>query len=268
MKRFVFILILILLIPTGALANGEGSDVVSTDRVIIEEGEEADNVVVLFDDAVINGRVHDSVFVIMGNADLGSSAQIDGRIMVIGGGINGPAGFKAGKGTYHINLEGEGLNEFLLSIMGFAGLEFVRLFFICFLMVASVLVGMAFPGWTGRASDRLMNVKRAMGFGIISLLILITAALIMAFTVIGIPIAAFLSIVTAVFMVLGFSVSSSYTGRVVLERMGYDAGGFTAPLVGTIILLAFSSIPIIGVILLIIFSAAGMGAIVENLIKF
>ncbi|TZE80637.1 hypothetical protein [Calorimonas adulescens] len=267
MKRLILIFILVLLVPTVALAKGEGSDVVSTDRVIIEENEEADNVVVLFNNAVIDGRVHDSVFVIMGSVDIGSDARIDGNLMVIGGDINAPRGFKAGHGIYHINLKDKALNEFLLSIIGFAGIEFARLFFMCLFMVVPVLIGIAFPGWTGRAVEKLLNVRRAMGLGIILFLILVTVVLIMIFTVIGIPVAAFLSVITAVFMVLGFSVSSSYTGRVVLERMGYNTGGFMVPLVGSIILSAFSSIPIIGVILLIIFSAAGMGAIVENLIK-
>lgn len=261
------LLVLLLFIPTLALADGEGADVVSTDRVLIEDGEEADNVVVLFNDVYIDGWVHDSVFVIMGDAEMGEKAKVDGRLMVIGGDITAPDDFKTGRGMYHINLKDEGLNEFLLSVLGFAGLEFAKLFLICLLMTASVIVGLAFPNWTGRASDKLLNAGRAVGLGIVLFLILITAVLILAFTVVGIPVAVFLTILTVVLMVLGFSVASLTAGRSLLERMGYDARGFAVPLTGTFILSALSGIPVIGVILLMIFSIAGMGAIAENLIK-
>lgn len=267
MKRLAIFLILLLFIPTLALADGEGADVVSTDRVIIEDGEEADNVVVLFNDAYIYGRVHDSVFVIMGDADMSENAKVDGRLMVIGGDIIAPDDFKTGRGIYHINLKDEGLNEFLLSVLGFAGLEFAKLFLICLLMAASVIVGLAFPGWTGRASDKLLNAGRAVGLGIVLFLILVTAVLILVFTVVGIPVAVFLTVLTATLMVLGFSVASLTVGRAILERMGYEAGGFAVPLVGTVILSALSGIPIIGVILLVVFSIAGMGAIAENLMR-
>ncbi|MBK9472915.1 MAG: polymer-forming cytoskeletal protein [bacterium] len=198
--------------------------------VVAADEDVRGNVVVVFGNCDVAGRVEGNVVTVGGGLSLRDEAEVSGSVVAVGGRLAADAGAETGDTVALDWLDG-GVNAGLTRLLSHRVLSFVvtqGLFFLT-LLVALVAVA-ASPG--ARLAAVLARLRaepmRVFGAGAVLVLVaplalaILTALLVI--TVIGVPVALLLALGVAAVVVL----SLSATGVVVGERVG--ARGRPAPL--------------------------------------
>jgi cytoskeletal protein CcmA (bactofilin family) len=212
-----------------------------------------------FGDVFVNAPVKGDVSVGQGDVDLGPQAEILGNLESESGEITGNE--DAVKG--HIMARGMAFDfdeSHGPGILGFVGWFFAALAFAACVVLAAVVA----PGPMASAARRAEETPgRAFVYGLISLPAFFVLCIVLAVTIIGIPL--LLLVVPAYLALLfcGALVAAFFLGTKVLMVTGrYRVGNALAAVVGALILAATAFIPVLGDLLLYALALLGTGAVI------
>jgi hypothetical protein len=239
-------------------AGDRVNSVVVIDGNLTVDGEVTDFVLVIKGDATINGTVGGDLTVINGDINLASSAVVD-NVNSVRGNIN-----RAQGATITGDIHERDNFRFLWAAAGL----FSVLFWIA-MTIAMVAAALIFAAFGGR---QLASAARAMTGDVVNTII---GAV---FFWIGVPILAFLAIVTVIgipigiglilFLLptigfLGYLISGTRLGTWLLGLGGREAGErpFLAAALGTLVLQLLVLIPVIGIVIAIVAGIWGGGAL-------
>jgi len=211
-----------------------------------------------FGDVFVNAPVKGDVSVGQGDVDLGPQAEILGDLESESGEFTGNEDAVKGdimaRGMAFDFDESHGP-----GILGFVGWFFAALAFAACVVLAAVVA----PGPMASAARRAEETPgRAFVYGLISLPAFFVLCIVLAVTIIGIPL--LLLVVPAYLALLfcGALVAAFFLGTRVLMITGrYRVGNALAAMVGALVLAATAFIPVLGDLLLYALALLGTGAV-------
>jgi cytoskeletal protein CcmA (bactofilin family) len=212
-----------------------------------------------FGDVYVNAPVRGDVSVGQGDVDLGPKADISGNLESESGEITGNEDAVKGdimaRGMAFDFDESHGP-----GILGFVGWLFAALAFAACAVLAAVVA----PGPLASAARRAEESPgRAFVYGLISLPAFFILCVVLAVTIIGIPLLLLLVPAYLALLLCGALVAAFFLGTKVLMVTGrYRVGNALAAVVGAVILAATTFIPVLGDLLLYALSLLGTGAVV------
>jgi cytoskeletal protein CcmA (bactofilin family) len=212
-----------------------------------------------FGDVYVNAPIRGDVSVGRGDVDLGPHAEISGNLESESGEISGNEDAVKGdimaRGMAFDFDESHGP-----GILGFVGWLFAALTFVACAVLAAVLA----PGPLASAARRAEETPgRAFVYGLISLPAFFLLCVVLAVTIIGIPlllllVPAYLALLFSGALVAAFLLGS----RVLIITGRYRVGNALAAVVGAMILAAAIWIPVLGDLLLYALLLLGTGAVI------
>ena len=212
-----------------------------------------------FGDVYVNAPVGGDVSVGRGVVNLGPKAAISGNLECESCEI--PGNTDAVRGDVMARGMAIDFDESHRSgILGFVGWLFAALAFAACAVLAAVLA----PGPLASAARRAEESPgRAFVYGLISLPAFFVLCVVLAVTIIGIPLLLLLVPAYLALLFFGALVAAFFTGTRVLMVTGrYRVGNALAAVVGAMILAATTFIPVLGDLLLYALSLLGAGAVI------
>lgn len=289
LRRFLFLVFLVaFLVPASAEAQAPFDD--SDDTVVIKVNnpvtvaadESLDVLIVINDDATIDGTITESLVVMSGTATI--NGRVDGDLVVVSGDlilgpnavvddvhlyrssvVRDPAATVRGDLTEEAEFQFSWWGGALVSIGIWVGLTIVVL-----------VAGLLFALLGGRQLLSLgVTARTQVPTSILTAVVLFGGMPILAFliffTVIGIPLGlAILLVLIPLLWLLGYIVCGAMLGTWIRARMGSTnaLGGIVlATLIGLLVLQCVSLIPFIGGFVLFLAGTYGAGALVLHLIR-
>jgi cytoskeletal protein CcmA (bactofilin family) len=212
-----------------------------------------------FGDVYVNAPVKGNVNVGWGDVDLGPDAEISGNLECEGCEITGNRGAVKG----HMMARGMALDfdeSHGPGIIGFFGWLFAALAFAACAVLAAVVAPRPLTSAASRAEE---SPGRSFVYGLVSLPVVFVLCVVLAVSVVGIPLLLLLVPAYLALLFFGALVAAFFIGTRVLMVTGrYRVGNALAAVVGAIILAATTLIPVIGNLLLYALSLLGTGAII------
>jgi cytoskeletal protein CcmA (bactofilin family) len=217
-----------------------------------------------FGDVYVNAPVKGDINVGWGDVDLGPKAEISGNLECEGCEITGNRGAVKG----HMMARGMAIDfddSHGPSIIGFFGWLFAALAFAACAVLAAVVAPRPLTSAARRAEE---SPGRSFVYGLISLPAFFVLCVVLAVTIIGIPLLVLLVPAYLALLFFGALVAAFFIGTRVLMVTGrYRVGNALAAVVGAMILAATTFIPVLGDLLLYALSLLGAGAIILALIS-
>jgi cytoskeletal protein CcmA (bactofilin family) len=212
-----------------------------------------------FGNVYVNAPVKGDVNVGWGDVDLGPDAEISGNLECEGCEITGNRGAVKGdmmaRGMALDFDESHGP-----GIIGFVGWLFAALAFAACAVLAAVVAPRPLTSATSRAEE---SPGRSFVYGLVSLPVFFLLCVVLAVSIIGIPLLLLLVPAYLALLFFGALVAAFFIGtRVLMVTGGYRVGNALAAVVGAIILAATTFIPVLGDLLLYALSLLGTGAII------
>jgi hypothetical protein len=262
--------------PVGSLIAAGGQitvnapvrgDIIAAGGQITVNSDVGGKIVAAGGSVIVNGKVGTNAVIAAGTVNLGSSSSIGRDAMISGGNVNN-AGNVAGKlsvrantfdnrgtaGTLEVELQNRGPMATLVSVFGL-------LFTIGLFILGLVLIWFA-PGRYHVVENELASawiVKGVAGFvGLIAGFLVI---LLLAITLVGLPIAIGLGLLYLGGLLVSTLFVSSVLGRKVALLLKYPASDYVAFLIGFVILALLFRIPIIGFAIQVMAVSLGFGAL-------
>jgi cytoskeletal protein CcmA (bactofilin family) len=212
-----------------------------------------------FGDVYVNAPVKGDINVGWGEVDLGPKAEISGNLECEGCEITGNRGAVKG----HMMARGMAIDfddSHGPSIIGFFGWLFAALAFAACAVLAAVVAPRPLTSAARRAEE---SPGRSFVYGLISLPAFFVLCVVLAVTIIGIPLLVLLVPAYLALLFFGALVAAFFIGTRVLMVTGrYRVGNALAAVVGAMILAATTFIPVLGDLLLYALSLLGAGAII------
>lgn len=139
---------------------------------------------------------------------------------------------------------------------------------LAFLLTGAVVIAL-FPGLARSAADALRSrTGLSAGLGILWLIGAPILVLVLAITVIGIPLALIVTTIYTTSLYVGPAVLGLWLGRLIFRGKGETRAGLVgAFLIGGLILLLATLIPYAGIVILFLAAVAGAGALVTALVQ-
>jgi cytoskeletal protein CcmA (bactofilin family) len=228
------------------------------------QGPVGDDVHAAFGDVYINAPVGGDVDVGHGNVELGPKAEISGDLTYGDGEFTGNT--NAVEGDIHAKGMGLDLDESHgPDVLGFAGWLFAALAFAACSVLAAVLA----PRPLAAAARRVGETPgRAFVYGIVSLPVFFVLCVVLAVTIIGIPLILLLAPAYLAVLFAGALVAAFFLGTRILMFTGrYRVGNAMAAVVGALILAATTFIPILGDLILYALCLLGTGAVIMAIFR-
>jgi cytoskeletal protein CcmA (bactofilin family) len=212
-----------------------------------------------FGDVYVNAPVDGDVDVGHGDVDLGPNARISGDLECESGKITGNTDNVGG----HITAKGMGLDfdeSHGPDVLGFVGWLFAALAFAACAVLAAVLAPRPLAAAARRAEE---TPGRAFVYGLVSLPVFFVLCVVLAVSIIGIPLLLLLAPAYLAVLFAGALVAAFFLGTRILMFTGrYRVGNAMAALVGALILAATTFIPILGDLILYALCLLGTGAVI------
>jgi len=212
----------------------------------------------------INAPVGGDVEVGHGDVKLGPRAEISGDLKYGDGEFTGDS--KAVKGDIMANGMALDLDESHgPGVLGFIGWLFAALAFTACAVLAAVVA----PRPLAAAARRVGEMPgRAFVYGIVSLPVFFVLCVVLAVTIIGIPLLLLLAPAYLAVLFAGALVASYFLGTRILMFTGrYRVGNAMAAVVGALILAATTFIPILGDLILYALCLLGTGAVIMAIFR-
>jgi cytoskeletal protein CcmA (bactofilin family) len=227
-------------------------------------GPVGDDVHAAFGDVYIDAPVGGDVDVGHGDVELGPNAEISGDLTYGDGEFTGDS--NAVKGDMVANaapLDVDGSRG--SNVLGFVGWLFAALAFTACAVLAAVLV----PRPLAAAARRVGQTPgRAFVYGIVSLPVFFVLCVVLAVTIIGIPLLLLLAPAYLAVLFAGALVAAFFLGTRILMFTGrYRVGNAMAAVVGALILAATTFIPILGDLILYALCLLGTGAVIMAIFR-
>jgi hypothetical protein len=233
-------------------------NIVHYKKTVVPENQKVESVLVIGDNASIDGTVRTAVIVINGDLQIHQTANIKGPVLVLGGKVEQEKGAKIGEHIVSFYLNDPTQNSFIFGGALFFGVWFIQLIGSMLLVVLTVLTGMVVRNKLNHVNKQIhQQLGRLFVTGAITSFALLAICILLFISVIGIPVVILLIIGTLCSFLIGMSLLSKEIGE---QMKGMD--GKPAWLVlttGSVILVSLMNIPLIGglVILLIIWLSLG-----------
>ncbi|MCL6517084.1 hypothetical protein [Alicyclobacillus sp.] len=236
-----------------------GKDVLSRQMVTIPQGEVAEDVLVIGNDATVSGVVYDNLVVVGGDIHLTGTARA-GVVIDLGGHLTEDPGAHA-NAVFTLSFRQPFLNSLAIGSALVVAVWSLRLALSAALVALPVLVSVLLRSYLDRpVSFVSQSVRRTGLMGLLVSVVFGALGTVAAITVVGLPITAILLCVYAGIGVVGLGGVSAWIGRMTV---------FGAPerplwlrtLLGATFLMAFGNIPMVGPILLTIAWWVGVGAV-------
>jgi cytoskeletal protein CcmA (bactofilin family) len=212
-----------------------------------------------FGDVYVNAPVDGDVDVGHGNVDLGPKGRISGDLECesgkFTGDVNNVKGDIAAKGMALDLDESHGPD-----IVGFVGWLFASLAFAACAVLAAVIA----PRPLAAAARRVGETPgRAFLYGLVSLPVFFVLCVVLAVSIIGIPLLLLLAPAYLAVLFIGALIAAFFLGTRVLMFTGrYRVGNAMAAVVGALILAATTFIPVLGDLILYALCLLGTGAVI------
>jgi cytoskeletal protein CcmA (bactofilin family) len=212
-----------------------------------------------FGDVYVNAPVDGDVDVGHGDVELGPKAKISGDLVCESGRITGNRA--AVKGDIKAEGMALGLDESHgPDVLGFVGWLFAALAFAACAVLAAVLAPRPLAAAARRAEE---TPGRAFVYGLVSLPVFFVLCVVLAVSIIGIPLLLLLAPAYLAILFFGALVAAFLLGTKVLMFTGrYRIGNAMAAVVGAIILAATTFIPVLGDLILYALCLLGTGAVI------
>ena len=217
-----------------------------------------------FGDVYINAPVEGDVDVGHGDVELGPNARISGDLACESGKFTGNTDAVEGE----ISAKGMALDldeSHGPDVLGFVGWLFAALAFAACAVLAAVLA----PRPLAAAARRVEETPgRAFVYGMVSLPVFFVLCVVLAVTIIGIPLLLLLAPAYLALLFFGALVAAFFLGTRILMFTGrYRVGNAMAAVVGALILAATTLIPVLGDLILYALCLLGTGAVILALLS-
>ncbi|SDO32413.1 hypothetical protein SAMN04487897_1128 [Paenibacillus sp. yr247] len=247
-KSFIFIALvfcaLMFTIPTNAMAKG----IFEHQDTVVPANQVVDDVVVVGADTTIWGTVNDSVIIFNGNLNLKASAKVNGFVLVVGGKIQQEQGALISDEIINLSFDKATQNSLLIGgglVIGSWLLQLTVSIILILLPVLTILMLkqhiQPFVVHARQSPGRLLYI------GFFSSLILIALNVLLLVTIIGIPVAILILVLTLLTFVIGLAALSMLVGERIQGTFGRS--NWVISLTGSILLVSLMNIPLVGVIL-------------------
>jgi cytoskeletal protein CcmA (bactofilin family) len=210
-----------------------------------------------FGNVYVDAPVRGNVSVGRGDVELGPEAAVDGHVYYGRGEVGGNMGAVEGEmiagRAPHMEHEPEGF-----GIPGLIGWVFATAAFVA----CSVLLAVVAPGPLLAAARRAEESPGwSLLFGVASVPAVVVFAVVLAVSIVGIPLLLLLAPAYLAFVFFGALVAAYFVGRRVVFATGhYRGGNALAAMVGALILAVVYMIPVLGGLLLYGLALLGTGA--------
>lgn len=200
------------------------------------------NVVSIFGDVEVEGKVMGDVVSIMGDIDLGAGAIVNGEVVSVLGGLDQHEDANVRGETVIVggSLPVDMVVPFRGSKLLFGGVARIIGFIVGVLLLGIV---MAFLSDRMRRSSTLVfgSFFKSLGFGALVLipggLVVLLLAVIFSITIIGIPVAILIVFSFVALCILGYFVSAVALGRVICSKFNFESDSpFVHGIIGMLVL--------------------------------
>jgi len=217
------------------------------------------NVHAEFGDVYLNAPVGGDVEVDHGDVELGPNARISGDLEYGSGKFTGDS--DAVNGDFTANGMAPDLDASRgPDVLGFVGWLFAALAFAACAVLAAVIAPRPLAAAARRAEE---TPGRAFVYGLISLPIFFVLCVVLAVSIVGIPLLLLLAPAYLAVLFVGALVAAFFVGTRVLMFTGrYRVGNAMAAVVGALILAATTLIPILGDLIFYALCLLGTGAVI------
>lgn len=249
-------LLFLLLVPGMASAKS----IFEHQNTVVPAGQTVDDVYVVGGNAEVSGQVNGVLVVVNGDLHLGSTAEIKGLVVMIGGIVKQDPGAVLGDDLYNISLDTATQNSLLIGGGLTLGLWVLQLACSFLMILIPVLIRILGKHRMAVFTDRYPanSYGRSLYIGFFGILILAALCALLLVTVIGIPVLILILLVVIIALAMGATVVSYRIG----ERFHTPEPkpDWMKVLVGACILTAILNVPFVGfiVLLLLLMISAGM----------
>ncbi|MFV9510228.1 hypothetical protein [Tepidibacillus sp. LV47] len=256
-KQLVYLLVFVILMTTSFPVHAANQNIIDNNQTNIAKDQSVENVVVIGNDLVIEGTVKDAVIVINGDLTVKQTAQIQGVVVVLGGGIQEEQGAKITDNVLNLSFRHEVLNSLLLGLSVIIGIWIAKFGLSILLILLLFLTVLLAKKRLKPIQDQIAkSPKRLIFIGIAASILLFAVSILLTITVIGIPIVMILLAIILGFLVLSLATLSKMVGAYLLRN---KEDHWKIPLVGAITLVAGINFPFFGGVLFLILVWISMG---------
>lgn len=268
---FAFLLVLLLLIPSMAIAGVQGRVQIKGD-VVVPTGEVLNgDAVAVIGNVIVDGKVNGDIVAVMGSVNV--NGEVTGDVTAVGGYI-----IKGENGKVYGDINEIGLGQ---GISGFArnlgrprfnsrswsynnvfprNFSFFNVANLLGLIALGSLLVVFFPNIVKNALanvDKMVGRKALIGFG--SILLLPIAIVLTAITIIGIPL---IPVIIGLFIAAGFFgyvAITIYLGRKITQRIDVKSNIFLELAIGALLLWLIKFVPFFGGLSSLVVLIIGVG---------
>ena len=255
--KFFAVFILCLMLPLSAFA---ASDIVKAGEIIIPPGEKVFGDVVSFQgDIEIHGEVFGDVVALLGRIIVYPDGAVHGDVVTLGGSIELHSGGLISGDQVSLG-GGLGLNGLRL-IGGLFTFNLGRAVYnVAIRILLAVLVGAVFPIPLNRVMVKLeRNPSASAGAGLLVWLAVLPLTVIVALTIIGIPLSLLLLLALWAAIQLGFAAVAKLAGSRIIPGA---ADSLVPVAIGSLLLGLIMIIPFVGLLARMLLGLVGVGAAV------
>jgi hypothetical protein len=274
-KIFLLVLIMLLVLPNAAFADGRADVVQIQGDVVIAEGEEiAGDAVAILGSVTVNGRVLGDVVAVMG--DVRVNGEVMGDVTAVGGKVIRGETSKINGKVAQVGI-GEGISEIINNFkrrgfyLGPAGMSYFNLSnrgflsgwrFINFLgiLALGILAILLFPGRIKKAAEAVdQNAGKRILIGFAVLVLTPIVLLLVALTIIGIPLIPILLLLLVIGGFYGYLGISIFLGQKLSGQLQFASNIYLNFVIGALLLWLIKLVPFIGALSAIIVTVLAIG---------
>jgi len=247
------------------LVRGTSSVRIGED-ITVPQNMTVNDVVAIKGNANIMGGVANDVVVFMGATHLYPTAKVGGDIVSIGGSIKRDAGAEVGGDIVDISISKETMDTVvsyapIIGLVSLAGLAMFKVFmFAGFLALAAILVAFM-TRHIGVISSKIeKSWWKALFWGILGGILLCPIAMLLAITIIGIPLILVEIILASTAMILGAMAAAQIIGKKLLKAVKQKNKPMLAEVIlGLLVLFLIDLIPVLGPVVKCLALTIGFG---------
>jgi len=261
-KVLLSVFCVVFLYSTDALAASGDMAKIGGDA-IIEEGVVVDDVAVVFGDLTVNGTVSKDVAVIGGDLEVGPTGKILGKTVVIFGKLVKSPGAEVNNDMVEIfPFSRTCVKSYAFPVLGLFAMGSIGVILLAGFVVIFLLIALVFTDRVGRSSFYIETFPwRALIIGFVSALLVLPVILLLAVSVLGIPLIPLFIFIILAATFFGYTAVCQLIGLKffrAIKKPGRHM--FWEVLVGFIIISVIVMIPFVGVFIKFLAWIIGFGA--------
>lgn len=219
----------------------------------------------------VRGLIDNDVFALLGDIHLYPSAKVGGDVVAIGGKVMRDEGAQVGGNIVETTISGEtvaAVSGFIpaIGLTVLLGSVIFKLFMFLGFLALAVLLATLMTKQVGQISCKIESSwLKALLWGILGSLLICPIALVLAITIVGIPLIAVEFVLVSVAMVLGLAAASQLIGKKIFKAFKRPGKPMvTEAALGIVILFLIDLIPVIGKIVWCVVMLIGFGAAITS----